>query len=199
MSSPCWSFPHLLSSTPPQHAAPPGQRDRLQEDTVHQERLPQERLVKTSADAIRSESNAKESLSHLKCESAGNLRPNTPTFTEQGSSASQMTAAKVMDVISRLPGCAGQAIDAISAYTRSKLKMHHHCLKISKSENVQMFGYVHQNTNGQNQDPVLKIQSFLLKGICTVILWQDYYGKCNLSKFYWNTVGKNPQLGMLIR
>ena len=36
-------------------------------------------------------------------------------FTEQGSSASQMTAAKVMDIISRLPGCAGQAGDAVSA------------------------------------------------------------------------------------
>ena len=36
-------------------------------------------------------------------------------FTEQGSSASQMTAAKVMDVISRLPGCARQAADAVSA------------------------------------------------------------------------------------
>ena len=33
-------------------------------------------------------------------------------FTEQGSSASQMTAAKVMDIISRLPGCDGQAADA---------------------------------------------------------------------------------------
>ena len=30
-------------------------------------------------------------------------------FTEQGSSASQMTAAKVMDIVSRLPGCAGKA------------------------------------------------------------------------------------------
>ena len=39
-------------------------------------------------------------------------------FTEQGSSASQMTAAKVMDIMSRLPGCAGQAADAVSAYTR---------------------------------------------------------------------------------
>ena len=29
-------------------------------------------------------------------------------FTEQGSSASQMTAAKVMDIIPRLPGCDGQ-------------------------------------------------------------------------------------------
>ena len=38
-------------------------------------------------------------------------------FTEQGSSASQMTAAKVMDIISRLPGCDGQAADAVSDKT----------------------------------------------------------------------------------
>ena len=36
-------------------------------------------------------------------------------FVEQGSSASQMTAAKIMDIISRLPGCDGQAADAVSA------------------------------------------------------------------------------------
>ena len=41
-------------------------------------------------------------------------------FTEQGSSASQMTAAKIMDIISRLPGCDGQAADAVSAFTPSK-------------------------------------------------------------------------------
>ena len=41
-------------------------------------------------------------------------------FTEQGSSASQMTAAKVMDIISRLPGNAGQAADAVSAETQLK-------------------------------------------------------------------------------
>ena len=39
-------------------------------------------------------------------------------FTEQGSSASQMTAAKVMDIISRLPGCDGQAADAVSAFSQ---------------------------------------------------------------------------------
>ena len=34
-------------------------------------------------------------------------------FTEQGSSASQMTAVKVVDVmIAKLPGCRGQAPDA---------------------------------------------------------------------------------------
>ena len=42
-------------------------------------------------------------------------------FTEQGSSASQMTAAIVMDVIARLPECDGQAADAVSAYTPVKL------------------------------------------------------------------------------
>ena len=40
--------------------------------------------------------------------------------TEEGSSASQMTAAKVVDVIARLPGCAGQAADAVSAKTQEK-------------------------------------------------------------------------------
>ena len=41
-------------------------------------------------------------------------------FTGQGSSASQMTAAKVMDVIARLPDCDGQAANAVSAYTQVK-------------------------------------------------------------------------------
>ena len=46
-------------------------------------------------------------------------------FTEQGSSASQMTTAKVMDIISRLPGCDGQAADAVSAYTQVKMEDAH--------------------------------------------------------------------------
>ena len=45
--------------------------------------------------------------------------------TEQGSSASQMTAAKIMDIISRLPGCDGQAADAVSAYTQVKMEDAH--------------------------------------------------------------------------
>ena len=53
-------------------------------------------------------------------------------FTEQGSSASQMTAAKIMDIISRLPGCNGQAADAVSAYTQVKWKMLTNYEKIPK-------------------------------------------------------------------
>ena len=55
-------------------------------------------------------------------------------FTEQGSSASQMTAAKVIDIISRLPGCAGQAADAVSAKTQVKMEDAHKLLKIPESE-----------------------------------------------------------------
>ena len=55
-------------------------------------------------------------------------------FTEQGSSASQMTAAKVMDIISRLPGGDGQAADAVSAYTQVKMEDAPKLLKIPKAE-----------------------------------------------------------------
>ena len=55
-------------------------------------------------------------------------------FTEQGSSASQMTAAKFMDIISRLPGRAGQAADAVSADTQVKMEDAPKLLKIPKSE-----------------------------------------------------------------
>ena len=55
-------------------------------------------------------------------------------FTEQGSSASQMTAAKIMDIISWLPGCDGQAADAVSAKTQVKMEGAYKLLKIPKSE-----------------------------------------------------------------
>ena len=102
-----------------------------------------------------------------------------------------------MDVISRLPGCARQAADSICLYTGKNGR----CSQIvenSQSQNVQIFGYIYQSRNGQNHGPIWKTQSFLSKGICTVIVWQDYYGKGNLRKFYWNTVGKILKLGVLM-
>ena len=103
-------------------------------------------------------------------------------FTEQGSSASQMTAAKIMDIISRLPGCDGQAADAVSAKTQVKMEDAHK----SKFQNrsVQTFGFVYHDTSGQIHGPVWKTQSFHLSEICTVLLWQDYYGKGNLRKSF---------------
>ena len=55
-------------------------------------------------------------------------------FTEQGSSASQVTAAKIMDIISRLPGCDGQAADAVSAKTQVKMEDAQKLIKNPKSE-----------------------------------------------------------------
>ena len=52
----------------------------------------------------------------------------------KGSSASQMIAAKIMDIVSRLLGCDGQAADAVSAYTQEKMEDAHKLLKIPKSE-----------------------------------------------------------------
>ena len=105
-------------------------------------------------------------------------------FTEQGSSASQMTAAKVMDIISRLPGCDGQAADAVSAHTQVKMEDARKILKIPKSECLDIWIRLPRHKMAKNHGPVWKTLSFLLKGICTVILWQDYYGKGNLRKSY---------------
>ena len=55
-------------------------------------------------------------------------------FTEEGSSASQMTAAKVLDVFARLSRCAGQASDAASAYAHVKMEDAPILLKLPKSE-----------------------------------------------------------------
>ena len=72
-----------------------------------------------------------------------------------------MTAAKFMDFTSRLPGCAGQAADAVSAYTQVKMEDDPKLLEIQK-RNVQTFGIVFHDTNGLNHCPVSKTQSFLL-------------------------------------
>ena len=81
-------------------------------------------------------------------------------FTKQGSSASQMKAAKVMDVIARLPSCAGQAADAVSICTQVKIKDAPKLLKIPQSECVQVYGYVFHVKNGQNHDPVCRGSSW---------------------------------------
>ena len=55
-------------------------------------------------------------------------------FTEQGSSASRMTAAKIMDIMARRPDSAGQAADAISAHTQVKMEVASELLKLLTSE-----------------------------------------------------------------
>ena len=67
------------------------------------------------------------------------------------------------------------------------------CAKIignSKIRMSQTFGFVYHDTNGQNHRPVWKIQFFFLKGICTVILWQDCHEKGIFRKSFKSTVGR---------
>ena len=121
-------------------------------------------------------------------------------FTEQGSSASQMTAAKVMDFFEQDYQDAQDKRQTQHPQTpRSKWKMHRRYEKI-QNQNVQTFGFVYHDTNDLNHGPVWKIQSFLLSEICTVILWQDCYGKGNSRKFFFEIrLGESSELGMLIR
>ena len=114
-------------------------------------------------------------------------------FTEQGSSASQMTAAKVMDIISRLPGCDGQAADAVSDETQVKKEDAPKLLKNPKSECPDIWIRLPRN-KWPKSCPVWKTRSFFWSEICTVTFSQDYYGKGNSRKFYWNTVGKKFQI-----
>ena len=83
-------------------------------------------------------------------------------FTEQGSSASQMTAAKVMNVIARPPDCDGQAGDAVSAYTQVKMEDAQKLLEIRKSERPDVWIRLpkHKWTNSWEyiEDPVVLLE-----------------------------------------
>ena len=69
-------------------------------------------------------------------------------FTEQGSSASQMTAAKIMDIVSRLPGCDGQAADAVSAYTLYPSK-NGRCSQLIQKSKIGVSGHLDSSTTTQ--------------------------------------------------
>ena len=112
-------------------------------------------------------------------------------FTEQGSSASQMTAAKVMDIISGLPGCAGQAADAVSAKTQVKMEDAPKLLKIHKSECPDIWIRLPKHKWPKSWSS-MEGQSFLLSEICTVIflaglLWERQFEKI-LLKYGWEKV-----------
>ena len=104
-------------------------------------------------------------------------------FTEQGSSASQMTAAKIMNgcyyQITRLwgtsSGCSiclypGQNGRCSEIIENSRIGKSRHLVSSTTTQMAQIMG------------PVWKTQSFLLNEICTVILWQDCYGKGKFEK-----------------
>ena len=109
-------------------------------------------------------------------------------FTEQGSSASQMTAAKVMDIISRLSGCAGQAADAVSAWTQVKMEEAPKILEIPKSECPDIWIRLPRSKWPKSlssvEDPVVVLERNLYGHLLEGLLWEMQFEKI-LLKYGW--------------
>ena len=112
-------------------------------------------------------------------------------FTEQGSSASQRTAAKVMDIISRLPECAGQAADAVSAYTQVKMKDAPKLLKIPKSECpdiwIRLPRHKWPKSWSSMEDPVVPLERNLYGHPLAGLVWERQFENIPL-KYGWKKV-----------
>ena len=112
-------------------------------------------------------------------------------FTEQGSSASQMTAAKIMDIISRLPGFDGQAADAVSAYTQVKMEDAHKLLKIPKSECpdiwIRLPRHKWPKSWSSMEDPVVPLERNLYGHPLAGLLWERQFEKV-LLKHGWEKI-----------
>ena len=119
-------------------------------------------------------------------------------FIEQGSSSSQMSAAKVMDIISRLLGCAGQTVDAVSAYTQVKMEDAPKLLKFHKSECPDIWIRLPRHkwpiSWSSMEDPVVPLERNLYGHLLAGLLWERQVEKI-LLKYGWEKVSK----GMLIR
>ena len=100
-------------------------------------------------------------------------------FTAQGPSASRMTAAKIMDFISRLPGCDGQAADAVSAYTQVKME---DAQKIIENSKIGVSRHLDSSTTTQMakimvrmEDPVVPLERNLYGHPFTGLLWERQF------------------------
>ena len=112
-------------------------------------------------------------------------------FSEQGSSASQMTAAKVMGIMSRLPRCAGQAEDAISAYAQVKMEDAPTLLKIPKSECpdiwIRLPKHKWPKSWSNVEDPVVLLKRNLYGHLLGGLSWERQFEKV-LSEHGWEKV-----------
>ena len=105
-------------------------------------------------------------------------------FTEPGSSAYQMTAAKVLDIISSLPGCDGQAADSVSAY-QVKMGDAPKLLKIPKSECpdtwVRLPRHKWPKSWSRMEDPVVHLERNLYGHPLAGLLWEKQFEKVLLK------------------
>ena len=105
--------------------------------------------------------------------------------TEQGSRASQMTAANVMDIVSRLPGCSGQAADAVSAKTQVRMEDTPTLLKIPKSECpdvwIRLPKHKWPKSWSSVEDPVVSLERKLYGHPLVGLLWERQFEKVLLE------------------
>ena len=80
-----------------------------------------------------------------------------------------------MDIISRLPGCAGQAADAVSAFTHVKMEDAPKLLKIPKSECpdiwIRLPRYKWPKSWSSMEDPVVPLERNLYGHPLAGLLW----------------------------
>ena len=113
-------------------------------------------------------------------------------FIERVSSASQMTAANIiMDIISRLLGCDGQAANAVSAYTQVKMEDAHKLLEIPKSECpdiwIRLPRHKWPKSWSSMEDPVVPLERNLYGHPLAGQLWEKQFEKI-LLKHGWEKV-----------
>ena len=102
-----------------------------------------------------------------------------------------MTAAKIMDIISRLPGCDGQAADAVSAYTQVKMEDAHKLLKVPKSECpdiwIRLPRHKWPKSWSSMEDPVVPLERNLYGHPLAGLLWERQFEKV-LLKHGWEKI-----------
>ena len=120
-------------------------------------------------------------------------------LTEQGSSASQMTAAKVMDIISRPPGCEGQAADAVSACTQVKNGRCAQIVEKIKSECADIWIRLPRHKRPKSwssiESPVVPLERNLYGHPLAGLLWERQFETVLLKTW----MGENSKLGMSLR
>ena len=102
-----------------------------------------------------------------------------------------MTAAKVMDIISRLPGCGGQAADAVSAFSQVKMEDAPKLLKIPKSECpdiwIRLPRHKWPKSWSSMEDPVVPLERNLYGHPLAGLLWERQFVNI-LLKYGWERV-----------
>ena len=102
-----------------------------------------------------------------------------------------MTAAKIMDIISRLPGCDGQAADAVSAYTQVKMEDAHKLLKIPKPECpdiwIRLPRHKWPKSWSSMEDPVVPLERKLYGHPLARLLWEKEFENV-LLKHGWEKI-----------